>query len=172
MAIFDDKAADKLHESYKKHGFLLALLIVVALLMAGFTADPYFVLVAASGAVFLLVAASRDLAASMYRALNFIFGERETTITPFITLPTIAVAAVCAASGRMGPPRIRLSKRVRRRCGGDGGFPSPRPCLACARARAASTIQVVAPCRCADGVSGSSCLAAGWCGVRRALRGV
>lgn len=103
VAIFDDKAADKLHESYKKHGFLLALLIVVALLMAGFTADPYFVLVAASGAVFLLVAASRDLAASMYRALNFIFGERETTITPFITLPTIAVAAVCARSQRIDP---------------------------------------------------------------------
>lgn len=103
VAIFDDKAADRLHESYRKYGFLLLLLVVVALLIAFFTADPYFVLIAAGGAVFLLVAASRDLAKSMYRALNFIFGERETTITPFITLPVPAVAAVCTRSQRIAP---------------------------------------------------------------------
>lgn len=103
MAIFDGKAADRLHKSYEKYGFLLALLIVVALLMAWFTADPYFVLIAACGAVFLAVAASRDLAKSMYRVLNFIFGERETAITPFITLPQLAVAAVCARHQRIDP---------------------------------------------------------------------
>ena len=103
MTIFDDKAADRLHESYKKHGFLLLLLVVVALLIAFFTADAYALLIAAFASVFLVVAASRDLAKSMYRVLNVLFSERETTNTPFITRPVAAVAAVCSRSQRIDP---------------------------------------------------------------------